>query len=581
MQRFLGKGTQVKLNAFKTVLASAAVLTVAACGGGGGEPSVDPAPAVELSGTAAIGAALPDASVEVKCAEGSGTATTSTSGGFTVRVEGGALPCMVRVTGTVGGKEITLHSVAASGSSSNGTTNATANVTPITEMIVAQLTASLPADAFAAFAGDGVSQEAVKEAATAIVTALKNVGIDLGSIDPLQAQLVPADGSTSGNEYDQLLDKLGETVPPEALPQVVNQIANASSSGSSEGLQDAMIAVEGGTLPGCPAAVSGKYRTQDFFGRSQVRNVDFKNMKFSTEGSSEAVDITQDATDACKFKVSATVGSVTTELEAVIGAAGVGTFKGARSDSPPGTTGYIFPAQSHPVSAFGGDWAYVQSGFFPDEGLVHWVGKLGFGSDNKVSVCDYRDDSGTCHPDTEANLTVTARSDGGVDLNEPSQSGVASLWGYKAPNGSFTVFGTTNAAGVNDATTEQTHIVATRASKLALPSVGYTNTSWSAVFRQTGTRDTRTVQAPTIDKSTVISVDATEGWFTRQFEGSSAEELIYVNKPVDGFRKRQAASGVWFYQMPLADTGVWVGFNAVPGPSAESPYIHVISVNKP
>jgi hypothetical protein len=358
---------------------------------------------------------------------------------------------------------------------------------------------------------------------------------------------------------------------------VVNQIANASSSGSSAGLEDAMAAVEGGTLPGCPAAVSGRYRSVEFFGRVQVRNLDFKNMKFATEGQADVYPIVQDASDACKFKVSVTASGVTTEFEAVIGAAGVGNFKASRSSNPPGVTGYIFPVQAHAVSAFGGDWAFVQSGFLPDDGLVHSAGKLGVAADGKVSVCDY-DDAGTCTPDTEANLTATARSDGGVDLNEPAQSGVANLWGYKSPSGTFTVFGTTNAAGATGGTTEETHIVATRATKLPLPAVGDVNHAWTAVLRQPGDRTTRTVQTPTSDTNTVTSVNAAENWYTRDLDGQA--ETIYVNKPVDGFRKRQNSTGVWFYQLMLPGTGLTVGFNAVPGPSAESPYLHSISVNK-
>lgn len=559
----------------KGTAAAALALALAACGGGGGAST----PSLAVGGTAATGAALAGATVAVKCVAGSGTATTNGSGGYTVTVEDGALPCIVRVTGTTaGGTPVILHSIVASGTTGAGnTTTATANVTPITEMIVAQLMAAMPTEAFDNFDAARVSSDTVAAALTAIVNALKTAGVDLAGIDPLKAELVPASGSTAGNAYDQVLDTLGQTVPPEALPQVVNQIANAASSGSSEGLQDAMAAVEGGTLPGCPAAVSGRYRSLEYFGRVQVRNLDFKNMKFGTEGQAEVYDIAQDASDACKFKVSVTVSGVTTEFAAAIGAAGVGNFKAVRSSNPPGVTGYLFPVQSHAASAYGGDWAFVQSGFVPNEGLVHRPGKLGVASDGKVSVCDY-DDSGTCTPDTGANLTATARSDGGVDLNEATQSGVANLWGYRSPSGSFTVFGTTNAAGASGATIEETHIVATRATKLPLPAVGDVHTAWTAVLRQTGDRTTRTVQAPTLDTNTVTSVNVAESWYTRKLDGQ--DETIYVNKPVDGFRKRLNVSGTWFYQLPLPGTGVTVGFNAVRGPSLESPYLHSISVNK-
>lgn len=554
----------------KATSAAALGLMLAACGGGGGSSQT-----VEVGGTAATGAALAGAAVEVKCQEGGGSATTTSTGAYTVTMQGATLPCIVRVTGTTGsGATITLHSIVESGSGSGNTTTATANVTPVTEMIVAQLMAALPGEAFDSFDASRVTTEAVKQALTVIVDALKTAGIDLGGIDPLKADLVPANGSTAGNAYDQLLDQLGETVPPEALPQVVNQIANAAGSGSSEGLQDAMAGVQGGTLAGCPSAISGRYRTQEFFGRVQVRNLDFKNMTFATEGQSGTTPITQDATDACKFKVTATVEGVTSEFEAVIGPQGAGSFKAVRSSNPPGTTGYIFPLQSHPVSAFVGDWSYVQSGGDPDDGLIHWFGRMTMAADGKMAFCDY-DGSGNCQPDSEVNATAGARGDGGVDLNEPSEGGVASLWGFKAPNGSFTIFGTTNASGATDADVAQTHIVAARVTRLSLPAVGAVNKAWSAVLRQTGNRSTRTVTAPTGDTNTVTSVNAAQSSYTRDLDG--AAETIYVNSPADGFRKRQNSGGAWFVQLPLVNSGLTVGFNAGEG----LPYTHIISVNKP
>jgi hypothetical protein len=49
-----------------------------------------------------------DADVQVKCAGGSGTTTTTASGGYTVSITGGKLPCMIRVSGN--GGALVLHS---------------------------------------------------------------------------------------------------------------------------------------------------------------------------------------------------------------------------------------------------------------------------------------------------------------------------------------------------------------------------------------------------------------------------------------------------------------------------------------
>jgi hypothetical protein len=452
----------------------------------------------------------------------------------------------------------------------SGNTSATANVTPVSELIVAQLMAALPADAFEDFRPGQVPTDALAQAVTAIVDALKAAGIDLGSIDPLKAELVPATDTAEGNGYDKALDKLGESVPPEALPQLVNQVGNASDSGA--GLDDAMQAVSGGALPNCAAALSGTYRTLDFFGKSQVRELDFKNLKWRTEGVSGEFAIVQSSTDACAFKVA----GPSSEIEVVMGASGVGTYRGRNTTGTnPGTTGYIFPVQSHPLTVMAGDWNFVQSGYMPGDGLVHWPGKLGFGGSQAVSVCEY-DAAGTCHPDAETDLTASARADGGFNLDEAGEPAVANLWAFRATSGAFTIFGTTNAAGVNTGETEQSHIVATRPAKLSLPAQGAVVKASTSVLRQPGDSSTRTVLAPFSDVNTVVSVNTAARSYVRRMEEDGREETIHVNKPVDGVRTR--VSTMDFYQLVLPGAGMTVGFNAGFHPTV--PFVHTISVHR-
>lgn len=561
----------------KTAVAGAAVLLIAACGGGGGGGGGSATtPAVKLSGTAATGLALADSAVEVKCAQGDGTATTDANGAYTLTLVGAALPCIVKVTGTAGGVTVTLHSVTEAGTAdADGNTAAVANVTPLTEIIVAQLTAALPADLFAAFgSGEQITTEKLAAATTAVLAALKDAtGIDLGAIDPFKTELVAATSSApdAGNAYDKLLDELGTKVAPETLPLLVNQVASGAASGGSGGLAEAMASAAAGPLAGCPGALSGKYRTLDFFGKAQVRELNFKDMKWSTVGTSGEADIVQDASDACVFKVTGAIS----EIEVVMGASGVGTYRGRNTTSTnPGTPGYIFPVQSHALSVVAGEWNFVQSGFMPGDGLVHWPGKLGFGADSKVSICEYEGD--VCQPDTEAALSVSARSDGGFDLNESSLSGVANVWAYRAPNGSFALFGTTNAAGLNEGTTEQSHIVASRPEKLPLPAAGAVVKASTSVLRQPGDQTTRVVLAPFTDVNTILSVNVEDSSFVRKMDDDS-EETIRVNKPADGFRLR-TTSTMDFHQLAMPKMGLTIGFNAAEHPTV--PYVHTISIHK-
>lgn len=568
----------MKLNAVaKTMAASAVALLIAGCGGSGGD-----AASLEVKGTAAVGAALSGATVAVKCATGSGTGSTTATGSYTVSMPGAALPCIIQVSGDVGGATVTLHSVAEAGTASGANTTAVANVTPVTEMIVAQLLASLPADAFSSFDAQKVTTAAITTAVTAIVDALKTAGVDLGSIDPLKATLVPASGSTAGNDYDQLLDALGEKVPSEALPLLVNQVAAAAASGSSEDLGDAMVAVSGGTLAGCPQAVSGKYRTLDFFGRSFVRQIDFKAMKFNRGDGQPLFDMTADAAKPCEFTVTGTSNGEEARFDVVIGPTGAGAYRSQNLTTGRSIVGYIFPVQAHAVSAVAGEWSFLQSGFMPGDGLVHWPGKLNFAADNKVTVCDYNTSTWACEIDEEANLSITARTDGGFDLNESSLPGVANLWGYRAPNGSLAVFGTTNAAGGNEPTTEQSIIVATKLSKLALPAVDSVSKFWDMGLTQNGS--TRTVTSPAKESVTVKTVDAATNAVTRKRESDGREDVVRYNHPVDGVRLRDA--GTWnsvpfasVYQMPIAGLGMTMSVNVNPPPSAA--YIYNISVTRP
>src|SRR5689334_18910701 len=134
-----------------TLVVGALAALVAACGGGGGGGSVattapppppPPQASLQVSGTAAVGAALANAPVQAKCATGSGTATTAADGSYSISIVGGALPCLVKVTGSADGETVTLHSVADSGTTNaaDAVTSAKANATPLTELIITQLT---------------------------------------------------------------------------------------------------------------------------------------------------------------------------------------------------------------------------------------------------------------------------------------------------------------------------------------------------------------------------------------------------------------------------------------------------------
>ncbi|HET8746098.1 MAG TPA: hypothetical protein VFM98_10875, partial [Ramlibacter sp.] len=563
----------------KTTAASAVALLIAGCGGGSDDADTPPAgdppvASLQVSGTAATGLALASADVQVKCASGTATTTTDASGAYTVTLEGGELPCMIRVEGTAGGVEVTLHSVTEAGSADAATnqTSAVANVTPLTEIVVAQLTGGMPGDAFTAFSGasaGAITSENLSTAITAVLNALKDAsGIDFAAIgDPFKAPLEAATASApaQGNDYDKLLDQLGGQVAPEALPQLVTQVATAAASGSSEGLQDAMVAVGGGSLPNCPKVLSGKYRFLEYFGSSYVRTLNFKTMT-AARPDGTTVPITVDAAKPCEFATLAEVNGNEVKFDVAMGAAGVGAARIQNITAGRNNIAWVFPEQPHTVSELVGAWTFHQGGFIPGEGLVHWPGKLDVTADGKTSVCDYEFNAGTsstCTPDPEANLTVKARTDGGFDLMESSLT-VANAWGYRAPNGSLTLFGTTNAAGSNEPGVEQTVLVLFKPQVQQLPAVGSVTNYWDvSILRTPGSAPGDNNATLVADSNTITAVDSATSSVSRERASDGRKDTFTYNAPLDGLRHRAQVPGMLgVYLFPLPGLNVALAVNS-------------------
>lgn len=592
-----------------TLAASAAAVLLAACGGGGGSnsetvgESTPPPAALKISGTAATGLALANSTVAVKCSTGSGTATTLSDGTYSLSITGGALPCVIQVTGEADGTSITLHSVT---ETSAGSTSVVANVTPLTEMIVAQLTGTLPSNVFSTLESGGtvtVTKEQLNAATVAVVTALKDAtGIDLTAIDPFKSPLVAATATapTQGNEYDKLLDTLNQSVPTEALPMIVNQIASAAASttdGSNtteaEGkitLTEVMQAVDGGSLPGCAQAVSGKYRTIDYFGRTFVRQIDFKNKTFNRGDGQPLFTIDYDSVNKpCEFTVSGTFEGKESRFDVVIGPQGAGTYKSVNVTDSRATMGYIFPVQAHPVSAIVGEWTFLQSGNMPGDGIRHFLGKMTLASNNKVNFCDYNPSaSWACEVPTDMiDEEVNAATDGGFRFYEvatPTDK-TASMYAYRSPAGTLTLFGTTNPAGTVGVDVEQTHFIAARLAKQTIPAVGTAAKYWEVMLSRLDATNNYAVNSPasisfSANSNTVTAVDAANNSYSRTRASDGRVDTIRPNAPLEGMRFRPPVSGVaaGAYFFPYPGLGLTTIINAAP--STDTFHFYAVSAGR-
>lgn len=572
----------------KTTLAfGVAALTLIGCGGSGGDAGVDTgggssAPEVKLSGTAAVGLALAGSTVDVKCASGTATAVTNDTGGYTVTVTDGALPCIVKVTGTLNGVPVTLHSLAEAGTSSGSVTTAAANVTPLTEMILAQATGGLPSTLFDSFSSStSVSSEQLTGATSTILAALRDAtGIDVTAIDPFKATLVAATSSTpsAGNDYDKLLDQLGARLNVEALPLVVTQIASVAASGGSSSetltLTEVMTAVDKGALPGCPAVFSGKYRSVDYFGRSSVAQIDFKNMKYNRGNGDPLLDITVDSSKPCEF-VAAGIHPDTGEelrISYAMGPSGGGAYRKENLTLERSTTGHIFPVQGHELSTLAGDWTFVWTGAY--EGVLEQlVSKLSVSSSGIANVCDYESiENPVCVP-AEQGLELKARADGGFDLMETIEgtpTAVAQIYAFRAPNGVVSIFGTTNAAGNNEAI-DQTHFVGVRPAPVPVPTVGTVNRYWDLNLQPSMAGITTSFAA---DSITVTAVDGSN--VTRIRASDERVDTWKFNHPIDGLRYRAGSTGISNALGMSLGTGTSIAISADP-----TRHFYSISVARP
>ncbi len=152
-----------------------------------------------ISGFAATGAAMANASVTARCVAGPEvTGTTDANGRFELNIEGGQkAPCIVRVSG--GGT--TLHSFA--------TGPGRLNVTPLTELTVSKALGAEPATAFGSSSNiDGIKAQAIVNGLSAAKASIK------AQVETLTGQSIAGDLFTSvfkvGDPDDVVLDKFAE-----------------------------------------------------------------------------------------------------------------------------------------------------------------------------------------------------------------------------------------------------------------------------------------------------------------------------------------------------------------------------------
>ncbi len=183
---------------------AAAAVLLSACGGSddgpaaaAAAPAAPAAASVRISGLAATGAAITNATVSVVNANGvTASTTTSANGSYNVDIADGA-PYVLRVTDAAG--RLWYSYAQAAG---------TANITPLTSLALAQAWGGRPlADLYAGWTGSRLTATQVLEAARVVNANLASV-MQARGVTPASANVFTQAFSANGQGLDGVLDAM-------------------------------------------------------------------------------------------------------------------------------------------------------------------------------------------------------------------------------------------------------------------------------------------------------------------------------------------------------------------------------------
>jgi hypothetical protein len=553
--------------------------------------------ALKVTGTAASGAAIAGATVEAKCNGGNGSATTAADGTYSVTLATGvSLPCVLKVTVTGGD----LYSAAAGTGSS-----ATANITPFTQLIVADLGGKDPAAYFTGFGASDISaltSTALGAAAAQVATVLKNNGIDTSALgDLITGNLVAANGTTTGNAYDQALDTLNSKLTTSGstlanLTTTVVQTATSTTTTVPSGTPS--VALDVALQPAaasCSALRSGTYRVIQAQIEVPANNGASSSEKVGVNAAASATTFVVTNADATTTTLTAVPGDPchftgTTGDDVIVSQAGVIVFK----DASVTRVGIAFPEQSISLADMAGDWNLLgydrQNTTDP---LTPFSATVQITSAGAISFKSYCVEAKTCAPNTTT-ASIVANTAGGFDIVNGTDRSRA--FAFRAGGGEMIFIGVSQDATI---------VVGTHVRTLSLPTAGTVNQGWGIAMQNAlvGTVYDNSASDVGPYKNTIDSVDAVANTFTRtavtNFTANpliTRPETFTVNQVAgvaarNGYNYRNAATVLnsnkasttvrEFIQMPLRGTGINIlAFPAPTGGPAEATSFQ-FSVAKP
>ncbi|GAB7546146.1 hypothetical protein [Cupriavidus sp. 8B] len=508
----------------KLLAVAVAAATLTACGGGGDDSATTGAattttpttPTTKISGTAATGAALAGATVQAKCATGSGTATTAADGTFTIDIPNAVRPCVLSVQVPNGP---VMHSVVDAGSG----TAAVANITPLTELVTAAIAGGNTADFFNTFdaAAQGkLTSVGVTSAVSSVALSLSGV-VDLGGANPLSDTLVAANGSTAGNAMDKAIDKLGAalTASGTTLEDLSTAVA-ANPGGNSTGPIQTILQPSAAS---CASFRSGKYFSVNTAENViEVVTVDAAKLTVTYQSHSAADTLTADSSQACRFvNPDSQYG-----YDMVVGKGGVALLRNASGSA----SALLVPAQKVGIDKKAGEWVgltYTTTANSAGKLMPSRV-NMTIGADGKVTASSRCYAGQPCGIWTPADFPVFTENADGI-ASTPSGGGTGYAVTFVGTDGHVSMF-TTRPGGFT---------VASKAYTMTLPTVGTTNAYWDSMISPNGAVSAFTPYSVKID-----SVDTTANSYTRTRIEDGRVDTWTINDPVVGLRHRAAATNV-------------------------------------
>lgn len=515
--------------ASKTAASLLLVGSLAACGGSSSSDTTSaPTPtALKLSGTATNGTAISAKTVDAKCAVGTGSGATATDGTYSVSIDGGALPCLARVTQADGS---TLQTVA----SGSGST-ATANITPVTQLVVASLAGADPATYYTGFnstVAATVTSTTVAAAQTAVVATLKSGGVDLSAVgDVVSATMTPA-YTTGLTNLASTLTSSGTTLA--TLTTTVAATSTTTAAGtpvtSSTPSLPAALALKA-AASNCSALRSGTYRVVFPTAATPLAN-QYGKMTINATTlailNSDGSTGTLTANGPCRFTTDAG------QTDVVVSQAGVIVAR-----SPNGSTfnlGIAFPDQMHTQAEMAGNWNTLgienTGATYTGTALSATIDVAGALTSAKFCQNTTTWDVKVCVDIANGTLSMKANADGGYDMVDNGTAG-GRVFAYQAGGGDMMAVGIDGDGSFTIFTKQRTN---------TLPTVGTVTASWNLTLNNL-LASSSTVSAIS---NTIVSTDSTAQSLlrTQKTVGGTDDhpETLFANNPRNGYTFRAAGT---------------------------------------